>query len=300
MTEWVLGILVAAIVVAMIVALGTSGPGARARRARRQRYQLEDSASRIPLAANAAPAAAPQPLEELAPISRPYDGAPPAPFARAESPEPLGRGAAPLGRMVMTPDGEMILTQPPFALREAIFTRKAGRYVAAMYRRLPPWVVVCPRVRLDSLLSPTKPDGRDAADWRTWRHRVRMRSLDFVLCDRRTWKPLLAVIIEGAPGAANDPVQKPGSAPGGAPGEAMKIGGGKDRIVDEVLGAVGLPLIRGTGRFNEDWAMIRPYVETAILPSPSEADMADEARRARPNAAVSLLRMDDQKGWLLE
>ena len=291
---WILGIVVAAIFVAMVVALGTSGPAARARRERRQRYQLDESATRIPLAPVYTPPAVPPPTEELAPVSYPRGEIPPAPAPDTQPAKP------PLGRMVMTPDGEMILTQPPFALREAIFTRKAGRYVAAMYRRLPPWVVVCPRVRLDSLLTPTKPDGRDAADWRTWRHRVRMRSLDFVLCDRRTWKPLLAVIIDGAPGAANDPVQRLGSAPGGAPGEAMKIGGGKDRIVDEVLGAVGLPLIRGTGRFSEDWAMIRPYVENAILPSPSEADLTDEARRARPNAAVSLLRMDDQKGWLLE
>jgi hypothetical protein len=152
-------------------------------------------------------------------------------------------------------------------------------------------VVVCPKVRLDSLLMPTRPDGRDAEDWRTWRHRVRMRAIDFVLCDRRTWKPLLAVIIEGAPGASTE---------AGTTGEAMKFGGGKDRIIDEVLGSVGLPLVRGTGRFADDWAMIRPYVENAILPAPSEEQVSDEARRARPNGAVSLLRMDDAKGWLLE
>lgn len=80
----------------------------------------------------------------------------------------------------------------------------------------------------------------------------------------------------------------------------MQIGGGKDRIFDEVLNAVGLPLIRGTGRFADDWAMIRPYIENAILPAPSEDELADEARRARPDGAVSLLRMDDNKGWLLE
>jgi hypothetical protein len=283
---------IGAIVVAVVVALGTSGPGARARRERRQRYKLEETGERIGLAEegeSAAVAAVPA-VGEIAPVSVAFAPAAPAVVPIAES-QDARLAKRPLGRMVMTPDGESILTTPPFELREAIFTKRAGRYVASMYRRLPPWVVVCPKVRLDSLLTPTRPDGRDAEDWRTWRHRVRMRAIDFVLCDRRTWKPLLAVIIEGAPGASTE---------AGTTGEAMKFGGGKDRIIDEVLGSVGLPLVRGTGRFADDWAMIRPYVENAILPAPSEEQVSDEARRARPNGAVSLLRMDDAKGWLLE
>lgn len=293
MAVWILGILLAAIVVAVAVAIGTSGPGARARRERRQRFQLNETGERIELAAERVsppPVAAPG---EIDPVSRPYS--PPetavsanVPIAETQDPRPAKK---PIGRMVMTPDGEAILTTPPFELCDAIFTRRAGRYVSSLYRRLPPWVVVCPKVRLDSLLTPTRPDGRDAEDWRTWRHRVRSRSIDFVLCDRRTWKPLLAVIIEGAAGAAPDSASA---------SDAMKLGGGKDRIIDEVLGAVGLPFIRGTGRFAEDWAMIRPYVENAILPAPTEEQITDEARRARPNGAVSLLRMDDTKGWLLE
>ena len=198
MAVWIMGIVIAAIVIAVVVALGTSGPGARARKERRERYKLEDSGDRIGLAPDHVAAEAPAPLPELSPISRPYEPPPPpafTPIAETQSARPTRRE---LGRMVMTPDGEMILTTPPFELRDAIFTRRAGRYVAAMYRRLPPWVVVCPKVRLDSLLTPTKPDGRDAEDWRTWRHRVRVRAIDFVLCDRRTWKPLLAVIIEGS------------------------------------------------------------------------------------------------------
>jgi len=291
MAVWILGIMVAAIIVAVAVALGTSGPGSKARRERRRRYRLEDSGARIALQSQSAEAPVVSAVEEIAPVSNPLTPKPAsaeaASIVETQDPRPAKR---PLGRLVMTPDGESILTTPPFELREAIFTKRAGRYVASMYRRLPPWVVVCPKVRLDSLLTPTRPDGRDAEDWRTWRQRVRVRAIDFVLCDRRTWKPLLAVIIEGA-AVSGDRAGVP---------EAMSLGGGRDRIVDEILGAVGLPLVRGTGRFSEDWAMIRPYVENAILPAPSEDEMADEARRARPSGAVSLLRMDDSKGWLLE
>jgi hypothetical protein len=298
MAVWILGILLAAIVVAAIIALSTGGAGARARKERRERYKLEETDGRIDLASPRSPAPPPPAPVEIAPVSRPHDSQlrpdlPPdlAPLPAVAETQDARPPAAPIGRMVMTPDGEMILTTPPFELREAIFTKRAGRYVASLYRRLPPWVVICPKVRLDSLLIPTRPDGRDAEDWRTWRQRVRTRTVDFVLCDRRTWKPLLAVIVEGAPGSSTEQ----GPAP-----ESMKLGGGKDRIIDEVLGAVGLPLIRGTGRFIDDWGMIRPYIENAILPAPSEDQLADEARRARPSSAVSLLRMDDTKGWLLE
>lgn len=291
MAVWILGILLAAIVVAVAVAIGTSGPAARARRERRQRFQLHETGERIGLADERSPALPPRAPAEIDPVSRPFAAPQPniaTPVIETQDPRPARR---PLGRMVMTPDGETILTTPPFELRESIFTRRAGRYITSLYRRLPPWVVICPKVRLDSLLIPTKPDGRDAEDWRTWRQRVRIRAIDFVLCDRRTWKPLLAVLIEGPPGPAQDSTAAP---------EAMRLGGGKDRIIDEVLSAVGLPFIRGTGRFSEDWAMIRPYVENAILPAPSESELLDEARRARPSGAVSLLRMDETKGWLLE
>jgi hypothetical protein len=291
MAVWILGILLVAIIIAVALALTAGGPAARARQERRERYKLSDTGDRIGLAPPRAPTPPPQAPAQIAPISLPrvpQPAAPVDPIAETQDPRPAKQ---PLGRLVMTPDGESILTTPPFELRESIFTRRAGRYVSSLYRRLPPWVVICPKVRLDSLLTPTSPDGRDADDWRTWRHRVRLRAIDFVLCDRRTWKPLLAVIIQGAPGA---------SVEAASPGDAMQIGGGKDRIFDEVLNAVGLPLIRGTGRFADDWAMIRPYIENAILPAPSEDELADEARRARPDGAVSLLRMDDNKGWLLE
>lgn len=283
MAAWILGIIGVAVLAAAIVAIATSGPKARAREERRRRFHLEETGERIDLAGERANAPAPVAIEEVAPVTAVPPRQAEAEPAIVETQDPRPSRKA-LGRLVMTPDGEAILTTPPFELREAIFTHKSGRYVSALYRRVPPWVVVCPKVRLDALLMPTAPDGRDADDWRTWRNRVRMRSVDFVLCDRRTWRPLLAMVIDGAHG------------------DAHKLGGGKDRIIDEVLGAVGLPFVRGTGRFVDDWPMIRPYIEHAILPAHDEGEAAqlDEAGRARPNGAVAMLRMDEHKGWLLE
>lgn len=283
MAAWILGIIGVAVFAAAIYAIATSGPKARAREERRRRFHLQETGERIELAGAPVGAPALPKIEEVAPIGAPAPRRAEAEPAIVETQEPRP-SRQPLGRLVMTPDGEAILTTPPFELRESLFTNRSGRYVSALYRRVPPWVVVCPKVRLDALLTPTPPDGRDSEDWRTWRNRVRMRSVDLVLCDRRTWRPLLAVVIDTA---HND---------------AHKLGGGKDRIIDEVLGAVGLPFVRGTGRFVDDWPMIRPHIEHAILPAPEEGESAqlDEADRARPNGAVAMLRMDEQKGWLLE
>lgn len=284
MLPWILGALALSALVAAVYAVATAGPKARAREMRRKRFHLPESAERIGLAPERATEAVRGVVETPAPAQqrrprRPDAEGRPGPV-ETHDPRPA---AGSMGRLVETPDGEASLTTPPFQLREAIFSNKSGRYVAAIYRRVPPWVMVCPKVRLDSLLIPTPPDGRDAEDWRTWRQRVRVRSIDLVLCDRRTWRPMLAIIIDH-------------SAP-----DTHALGGGRDRIVDEVLGAVGLPFIRGTGRFVDDWPRIRPYVEQAILPAAEDApEAADEARRARPGGAVALLRMDEQKGWLLE
>jgi hypothetical protein len=229
-------------------------------------------------------AGAVKPIEEIAAPAK-KDRA-----ARSESVPVVSEDAEPgapvAGRMVQTPDGEMILTTPPFALRNAIFGRSVGRFVNALYRRVPAWVIVCPRVRLDTLVVPTPPDARDPADWREWRKRVRMRSLDIVLCDRRTWKPLVAVLFDSRPT------------------NARAMGGGKDRMTDEVLSHVGLPLLHLTGDIVADWPLIQPYVEDSILRHVSEEELLEATmERASPvdaDSAATLLRLDAEKGWVLE
>lgn len=149
----------------------------------RKRFALDPSEKgRIPLAPENTARLLPNPLlDQVAePITMPRN--------RGETGE--------AGRLVHTPDGEMILTRPPFALKGNVFSSRVGGYVNGLSRRLPAWVVACPRIRMDSLVTPTPPDGRDPTDWSTWRRRVRMRSIDILLCDRRDWKPLLAIMLE--------------------------------------------------------------------------------------------------------
>ncbi len=251
---------------------------------RRKRYAIQETSERIPIAPERTAPEPPPPIAETPPPVRP------AADHRAVQPEDHGEPPAPpppvSGRMVNTPNGEMILTTPPFALRDAIFGNLVGRFVNGLYRRVPAWVIVCPRVRMDTLVVPTPPDGRDPTDWREWRKRVRLRSLDLVLCDRRTWKPLVAVMFDARPT------------------NARAVGGGRDRMTDEVLSHVGLPLLHLTGDIVADWPLIQPYVEQSILRHVGEEEVMEATmQRESPvdaDSAGTLLRLDSEKGWLLE
>lgn len=294
MSGWtVLIILVLMVVVSVIIIVVTKREETR-REQRRQRFELMDTGQRLPLAEDRPPPP-PGPIGEIAGFVA--TEAPPAPSTLSANVietreeklvEEILHGKAepvPQGRFVQSADGEVLLTTPPFRKREAIFSKRHGRYALALARRLPPWLVICPKVRLDTLVSPTSPDGRDADDWREWRRRVRMRAVDLVLVDRRTWEPLLAIMLERD-----------------HPATATTLGGGKDRIIDEVLAAVDLPLVRGKGSFKDDWPAIRPYVEQAMLPGTEDSDREPVMGGAAwdASAVVKLLTMDDERGGLLE
>ncbi len=287
------------------------GPRAKARQAEsdhRRRYTLTDSDQRVPLnpgadAAGSAAGADAAADAGLRPIQGGVWTVPP--DARPASPAAT---SAPIGRFVSTPDGDRVLTTPPFALKNSVLGARGSRYLNRLSARLPAWVIACPKVRLDSLLEPQNPAGRDAADWAAWRRRVRVRSIDILLCDRRGHRPLLAIVfsrrvLKGDPGVGVD---------------ARRPAGGEDRIIDEVLTTVGLPMVRVSGRFLDDWAVIQPYVDQSILPSVSE-DQIDDSHagdlhvpggvvngvtvpggKLSTGGAVRLLRADGDKGWLLE
>ncbi len=298
MTGWMILAFLVLMAIASVVVVVVTRTDERKRQERRRRFELTDTGERIPLAPPL-PEPTDQPASEevaaflasgpLVPVG-PGDNLAGTRTEIEPDPEviplvPEAEGRSPLGRFVHTPDGEMLLTTPPFRLRETIMSRRNGRYTLALLRRLPPWLVISPKVRLDSILTPTTPDGRDPDDWRQWRHRVRVRAIDLLLCDRRTWQPVLAIMIDHQPHA-----------------KATAIAGGKDRIIDEVLASVGLPLVRGTGSFKDDWPVIRPYVEQATLASPlhQDEDALHGGQGWDASAAVTLLRMDDEQGWLLE
>lgn len=149
-------------------------------------------------------------------------------------------------RRVMTPDGPMILTRPPFKLRRSIMSHREREYARSIAVRMPSGFVMCPQVRLDALLTPTAPKDRPIDDWRNWRRRVRLRAVDFVICRMEDWSPVLALEVE--------------------PRERSTAAETRDKMIDETLAEVGLTLIRCSGEPEKDWAMIKPYLTEPVAP----------------------------------
>lgn len=177
------------------------------------------------------------PLAEQAAFLSPLDESPSAIYDESPLPAPA--------RLVLTPDGEMVLTAPPFTLRQSILPAPAAALLHAIAGRLPTGFILCPRVRLESLVEPTSPVDRDPDDWRQWRRRVRLRSVDAAVCRLEAvgWRPVLAIEIDAPPSMSRN------SAP--------------DRIVDEVLEAAGLPVVHveHSATVDQAWTLIRTRLD---------------------------------------
>ncbi len=177
------------------------------------------------------------PLAEQAAFLSPLDESPSLIYDDPPLPAPA--------RLVLTPDGEMVLTAPPFTLRQSILPAPAAALLHAIAGRLPTGFILCPRVRLESLVEPTSPADRDPDDWRQWRRRVRLRSVDAAVCRLEAvgWRPVLAIEIDAPPSMARN------SAP--------------DRIVDEVLEAAGLPVVHVdyAATVDQAWTLIRTRLD---------------------------------------
>lgn len=149
-------------------------------------------------------------------------------------------GSMPGARVVMTPDGPMLLTRAPFKLKRSVMTHRERQFARSLAVKLPSGYVACPQVRLDGLVSPVNPRGWDARDWATWRRRVRMRAVDIVVCRLPEWTPVVALDITSMEHDARTATQ--------------------DGIVAEVCAEIGLPVVRCSRTPSEDWKLIEPYV----------------------------------------
>lgn len=150
-------------------------------------------------------------------------------------------GTMPGARVVVTPDGPMLLTRAPFRLKKSLMSHRERQFARALAVKLPSGYVACPQVRLDGLVLPVNPRGWDARDWATWRRRVRMRALDFVICRLPEWAPVVALEVTAT--------------------EHDARAAARDGIAAEVCAEIGLPVVRCSRTPSEDWKLIEPYVQ---------------------------------------
>lgn len=157
----------------------------------------------------------------------------------AEQPAPIGPPPGAM-RRVVTPDGPMVLTRPPFRLRRSMLQGRERMYARELSVRLPSGYVLCAQVRLESLLTPSESDMWDAGDYAEWRRRARWRSVDFVVCRLPEWAPVVAIEVD--------------------PTEGNALRATRDLLLEEALGAVGLPLVRCGRTPKQDWPAIAAHL----------------------------------------
>ena len=84
---------------------------------------------------------------------------------------------------------------------------------------------------------------RDRSAWQTAHNRIAQRQVDFVVCDRATFRPLLAIELDDS---THDTARRSQS----------------DRLEDEIFRAAGLPFLRLRGRYEP--AQIVALIESAL------------------------------------
>ena len=192
-------------------------------------------------------------------------------------------------QIVRTIDGsEAVLTEPPFVLRRSLFSHRGARYLNELTPRVPAWIVFCPRARIDALVMVSRPAVRDATDWANWRRRARLRAIDVLPCDRRDFRPVLAILWNrpARGGTLVERLRRPDGGPAG------------DRLIEEILRQVALPVVHASGSLSQDWSQIAPYIDEAILPTRDpciEGDGAEDLR-VSPVAASRLIQMTGEDG----
>jgi len=167
---------------------------------------------------------------------------------RAELRESDGAGSGDGGegrrRVVMTVDGPVEWSEPPFRAAGVLFAGREARVLSAVCGRLPGGFVLAGGVRLDALLEPVRPSDGSFETWRTWRERVRRRSVSGVICHAGSWRPVLCVLVV-------EPVK------------ATSLGGGRDRITTEALQAAGVAFVEIEGELDADWGRIEAVLREA-------------------------------------
>ena len=111
---------------------------------------------------------------------------------------------------------------------------------------------------------------------------------DLLLCDRRDFRPVLAILWNrpARGGTLVERLRRPDGGPAG------------DRLIEEILRQVALPVVHASGSLSQDWSQIAPYIDEAILPTRDpciEGDGAEDLR-VSPVAASRLIQMTGEDG----
>ncbi len=146
----------------------------------------------------------------------------------------------------------------PYRLRDDFLSPAERSFYQVLKGAVGSWADVCPKVNLADLFYVST---KDPGEWRALTNRIDRKHVDFVLCDPRSATPLVAVELDDRT-------------------HGRRERRARDRFVDRVFEAAGLPLVRIRARAGYNPAELDAALRRAAGLSP-EAEEGGEAREAK-------------------
>lgn len=172
------------------------------------------------------------------------------------------------------PDASLALSHT-YRLRDDFLSPAEANLLRVLRDVAGEWALVCPKVRLADLVYAPRQEERQAA-----LNRISRKHLDFVLCDAGTLRPALAIELDDRSHERADRQER-------------------DAFVDEVLGSVGLPLVRLPVRHSYDLRALAVQIAAARAgnaPIAQAGEMAGEEGGACPRCGGRLERRVARQG----
>lgn len=148
-----------------------------------------------------------------------------------------------------------------------LFTDAESAFLVALDAALPASLRLFGKVRVADILQPAA--GLDRSTWRTAFNRIAAKHVDYLMCDRETLEPVLAVELDDASHARADRSQR-------------------DEFLDLAFAQAGLPLLRVPAAARYDIEALRDAIEDAAAAGPALRRRAAKARAfvVTPRAAA--------------
>lgn len=152
----------------------------------------------------------------------------------------------------------------PYHLRDDFLSRAEPSFYHVLRITVTDWAVVCPKVSLgDLFFAQTGDYGRN----RSWMNRIDRKHVDFLLCDPKTMRPLLGVELDDASHQQQKRIER-------------------DRFVEQVFAAAGLPLARVLVRTKYSTRELDAYLRGRIDTHEPAPDAVTSPPAAEPESAI--------------
>jgi len=198
-----------------------------------------------------------------------------------ENPGCVGRLLALLGITSGSLGNELTLAHLPYHVRDDFLSKAEHSFYLVLRHMMGEYFTICTKVNLSDIFYVSNPHEN-----RTARNKIDRKHVDFLICDPKTMKPRFAIELDDATHQRRDRVER-------------------DRFVDDVFEAAGLPLVRVAANSTYSQSMLGEFFKTALSqttprgvldPKESYAPKADDPPPYCPSCGQPMVLREAKRG----